>query len=63
MPSRAPGTGPRTTLALVGLQRIYLALNIDYYPVNEVGTEYENTGIKVSDTWEFNLAAGWRFLF
>jgi hypothetical protein len=56
-------TGPRSYLSLVMLQRIYVALNVDYYPVNELDSAYENTGTTVADDWEFNLTAGWRFLF
>jgi len=64
--SSAPGhvafrTGPRTYLALVILQRIYLALNVDYYPVNKLDSAYRHTGTTVADDWEFNLTAGWRF--
>jgi predicted acylesterase/phospholipase RssA len=66
--SKSPGhiafrTGPRSYLALVLLQRLYLALNVDYYPVNEQADAYRNTGTNVADDWEFNLTGGWRFLF
>ena len=66
--SSSPGhvafrTGPRSYLALVILQRLYVALNVDYYPVNELGSAYKNTGTIVADDWEYNLTAGWRFLF
>jgi predicted acylesterase/phospholipase RssA len=56
-------TGPRLFLGLVGLQRVFLGLNIDYYPINEVGDEYEATGTRVSENWALNIVAGWRFLF
>jgi hypothetical protein len=56
-------TGPRAYIALVILQRIYLALNVDYYPVVELDPAYRNLGTTVADNWEFNLAAGWRFLY
>jgi hypothetical protein len=56
-------TGPRSYLSLVILQRIYVALNVDYYPVNELGSAYQDLGTTVADDWEFNLTAGWRFLF
>jgi predicted acylesterase/phospholipase RssA len=66
--SASPGhvafrTGPRSYLALVLLQRIYVALNVDYYPVKEIGAAYRSTGTQVVHDWEFNLTAGWRFLF
>lgn len=66
--SKSPGhvafrTGPRSYLALVLLQRLYLALNVDYYPVNEKGSVYRDSGSRVTDDWEFNLTGGWRFLF
>ena len=56
-------TGPRVYLGLVGLQRVFVGLNIDYYPINEVGEEYEATGTRVSDNWALNIVVGWRFLF
>jgi hypothetical protein len=66
--SASPGhvafrTGPRSYLGLVILQRIYLALNVDYYPVNEADKAYRDTGHDGGDDWEFNLTGGWRFLF
>lgn len=66
--SASPGqvafrTGPRSFLGLVILQRIYLALNVDYYVVHEVDKAYGDTGVRGSDDWEFNLTGGWRFLF
>lgn len=66
--SSSPGhvafrTGPRSYLALVILQRIYLALNVDYYPVNELDSPYKDLETTVTEDWEFNLTAGWRFLF
>ena len=56
-------TGPRSYLALVVLQRLYLALNVDYYPVNEKGGDYRALDTRVTDDWEFNITGGWRFLF
>jgi hypothetical protein len=53
-------SGPRSYLALVILQRVYVALNVDYYPIKEVGSGYRDSAV---DDWEFNLTAGWRFLF
>jgi hypothetical protein len=66
--SKSPGhvafrTGPRSYVALVLLQRLYLALNVDYYPVNEKAAAYEGVGTRVTDDWEFNLTGGWRFLW
>ncbi|MBW2540672.1 MAG: patatin-like phospholipase family protein [Deltaproteobacteria bacterium] len=66
--SSSPGhvafrTGPRSYLAFVILQRLYLALNVDYYPVNELDSAYDNLGVTVTEDWEFNLTGGWRFLF
>jgi len=53
-------SGPRTSLGLVVLQRIFITLNVDYYPINEVDEGYPEN---VVDDWEYNLTAGWRFLF
>ena len=53
-------SGPRTYLGLVVLQRIFVTLNIDYYPIKDVDGGYSDD---VVDDWEFNLTAGWRFLF
>ncbi len=66
--SSSPGqvafrTGPRSYLAFVILQRLYLALNVDYYPINELDSAYKNLGVTVTEDWEFNLTGGWRFLF
>jgi predicted acylesterase/phospholipase RssA len=66
--SSSPGhvafrTGPRSYVALVLLQRLYLALNVDYYPVNEKAAAYQDVGTRVTDDWEFNLTGGWRFLY
>jgi hypothetical protein len=66
--SRSPGhiafrMGPRSYLALVLLQHFYVSLNVDYYPVNELDNDYEHLGTTVADDWEFNITAGWRFLF
>ena len=63
--SESPGhlafrSGPRSYLGLVILQRIYVALNVDYYPIKEVGSGYRDSAV---DDWELNLTAGWRFLF
>ena len=52
--------GPRSYMAFVILQRVYVALNVDYYPIKEVGSGYRDSAV---DDWEFNLTAGWRFLF
>ena len=66
--SSSPGhvafrTGPRSYLAFIILQRLYLALNVDYYPVNELDSAYDNLGVTVTEDWEFNITGGWRFLF
>ena len=53
-------SGPRAYLGLVVLQRIFVTLNIDYYPIKNVDGGYKDD---VVDEWEFNLTAGWRFLF
>ena len=53
-------SGPRSYLGLVVLQRIFVALNVDYYPIKEVDDGYRDG---VVHDWEFNLTAGWRFLF
>jgi hypothetical protein len=63
--SASPGhmafrSGPRSYLGLVILQRIYVAFNADYYPIKEVDSGYRNS---VVDDWNYNLTAGWRFLF
>ena len=42
------------------LQRIFVTLNIDYYPIKNVDSGFRDD---VVDDWEFNLTAGWRFLF
>jgi hypothetical protein len=66
--SSSPGhvafrTGPRSYLAFIILQRLYLALNVDYYPVNELDSAYDGLGVTVTEDWEFNITGGWRFLF
>jgi predicted acylesterase/phospholipase RssA len=63
--SSSPGhmafrSGPRSYLGLVILQRIYVAFNADYYPIKEVDSGYRYS---VVDDWDYNLTAGWRFLF
>ena len=55
--------GPRAQLSLVALQRIYLAGNIDYYPLISLGTAYRDTGTEVAEEWNWNIAAGFRFLY
>ncbi len=45
------------------LQRIYVALNVDYYPNVEMRDAYKNTVNPAVTDWEWNLAGGWRFLF
>jgi len=66
--SRSPGhiafrTGPRSFLALVVIQRIYVGMNIDYYPVIETAPAYQDAFKPAVDTWSWNLSGGWRFLF
>lgn len=53
-------SGPRIYTGLVIFQRIYVTLNIDFYPVKEVSSGYQEDVVNDS---EFNLIAGWRFLF
>lgn len=53
-------SGPRTYLGLVVLQRIFVTINVDFYPIKDTGDGYRDD---VVDDWEFNLTAGWRFLF
>jgi predicted acylesterase/phospholipase RssA len=52
-------SGPRTYLGLVILQRIFVTINVDFYPIQDTGDGYRDD---VVDDWEFNLSAGWRFL-
>jgi predicted acylesterase/phospholipase RssA len=54
-------TGPRASLALVLLQRLYVALNADYYPVNRKANAYRELDARVTNSWEWNLTAGFRF--
>jgi len=66
--SSSPGhvafrTGPRSYLAFIILQRLYLALNVDYYPINELDSAYKHLDVTVTEDWEFNITGGWRFLF
>jgi hypothetical protein len=66
--SASPGhvalrSGPRSYLAFVILQRIYLAVNIDYYPINELDSRYKNLNATVTEDWTANVSGGWRFLF
>ncbi len=56
-------TGPRSSLAIVALQRIYLAVNLDWYPFKSVDSDYKNTGTQVADDWNWNIVVGWRFLY
>jgi predicted acylesterase/phospholipase RssA len=56
-------TGPRGYLALVLLQRLYIGVNIDYYPFDNIDARYATTGVRVVDEWEWGVAGGWRFLF
>jgi hypothetical protein len=56
-------SGPRSYLAFVILQRIYLAVNIDYYPINELDSRYKNLNATVTEDWTANVSGGWRFLF
>lgn len=53
-------SGPRTYLGLVLLQRIFVTLNVDFYPIKDVSSGYRED---IVDDSEFNLTAGWRFLF
>ena len=53
-------SGPRAYLGLVILQRIFVALNVDYYPIKDVSSGFRED---IVDDSEFNLTAGWRFLF
>ncbi len=52
-------SGPRTYLGLVVLQRIFVTMNVDFYPIKDTGDGYRDDFV---DDWEFNLTAGWRFL-
>ena len=66
--SSSPGhvalrTGPRSYLGVVALQRIYLALNIDWYPFISLDGDYKDTGTEVADDWNWNIVVGWRFLY
>jgi predicted acylesterase/phospholipase RssA len=56
-------TGPRSYVALVALQRLYLAVNVDYYPFMDVESAYRFTVAPVTRNWELNISGGWRFLF
>jgi len=56
-------SGPRSYLALVILQRIYLAVNVDWYPINELDSRYKNLNATVTEDWTANISGGWRFLF
>jgi hypothetical protein len=53
-------SGPRTYLGLVILQRIFVTMNVDFYTTVNVNSGYQDD---VVDDKEFNLTAGWRFLF
>jgi hypothetical protein len=53
-------SGPRTYLGLVILQRIFVTLNVDFYTIKNVNSGYQDD---IVDDSEFNLTAGWRFLF
>lgn len=55
-------TGPRSLLSLVLFQRLYVAANLDYYPIRVVEPVYEDSANPPGD-WQWNVAAGWRFLF
>jgi hypothetical protein len=66
--SASPGhiafrTGPRSFLAVVFVQRIYVGMNVDYYPVIDIAPAYANTISPVVTEWQWNLTGGWRFLF
>jgi hypothetical protein len=68
MSGPAPGqvalqTGPRTYAALVLLQRVYVAVNVDYYPWKVVDHPYYLTPNPVVDDWTWSIAGGWRFLY
>jgi hypothetical protein len=66
--STSPGhvalrTGPRTSFGLVALQRIYLAVNFDYYPFQYLDSNYRDTGTEIVDDWNWNIVVGWRFMY
>jgi hypothetical protein len=46
----------------VFFQRLYVAVNGDYYPIRIVEPAYENSSDS-PHTLQWNIAAGWRFLF
>jgi hypothetical protein len=56
-------TGPRGYIALVLLQRLYLGVNVDYYPFDQIGSPYDLTPNPVVDDLVWGIAGGWRFLF
>jgi predicted acylesterase/phospholipase RssA len=56
-------TGPRASVAVVALQRVYLAANVDWYPFKWEEGNYQRTGANVADDWNWNIGVGWRFLY